>query len=84
MDSAIPPLHDLPRLRDRVIVDGHDGIFIVIACNSQRREVDLAGTSRPGYLFGIPVSKLRPVSNQPASRLAPRAASQLLRLSQRA
>jgi hypothetical protein len=84
MDSAIPPLHDLPRLRDRVSVEGLEGIFIVIACNSQRREVDLAGTSQPGYLFGVPVSKLRPVSNQPFGRLAPQAASRFLLLSQRA
>lgn len=89
MDSAIPPLHDLPRLRDRVAVEGHEGIFIVIACNSERREVDLAGTSQPGFLIGIPVSKIRPVSNQRSSkqgsgRLAPQAATRILYLSQRA
>jgi hypothetical protein len=84
MDSAIPPLRDLPRLRDRVTVEGHEGIFIVIACNSQLREVDLAGTSRPGYLFGIPVSKLRPVSNQPLGRLSPQIAPQLSHLYRRA
>jgi hypothetical protein len=59
------------------MVEGHDGIFIVIACNSLRREVDLAGTSRPGYLFGIPVSRLRrapigPSSGREASQAAPR------------
>jgi hypothetical protein len=71
MDSAFPPLRDLPRLRDRVAVDGHEGIFIVIACNSQLREVDLAGTSRPGCLFGIPIARLRPVSSQTRGRLSP-------------
>lgn len=63
---VIPPLPDLPRLRDRVTVIGHDGIYIVIACNSSRREVDLAGASHPGYLFGIPVSDIRPVTDWPA------------------
>lgn len=89
MDSGIPPLHDLPRLRDRVAVEGHEGIYIIIACNSERREVDLAGASQPGYLVGIPVSKIRPVSNQRSSsprsgRLAPQTATRLLYLSQRA
>jgi hypothetical protein len=68
MDSETPPLHDLPHLRDRVTVEGHEGIFIVIACNSSLREADLAGTSQPGYLFGIPLNKLRPVSNLPADQ----------------
>jgi hypothetical protein len=84
MDSATPPLRDLPRLRDRVIVEGHEGVFIVIACNSMRREVDLAGTSRPGYLFGIPVSRLRPASNPPSGRQAPQAAPRLFSLSRHA
>ena len=85
MDSAIPPLRDLPRLRDRVMVEGHEGIFVVIACNSERREVDLAGTSQPGYIFGIPVSKIRPVLNQRSGRLAPQSVTtRLLYLTQHA
>ena len=89
MDSAIPPLHDLPRLRDRVTVEGHDGIFIVIACNSERREVDLAGASQPGYLIGIPVSQVRPVSNQRSSdrrsrRMEPQTATRFLYVVQHA
>lgn len=68
IDLRIPPLPDFPRLRDRVKVAGHDGIYIVIACNTALGEVDLAGASKPGYLFGIPVSDIRPVSGFQASR----------------
>jgi hypothetical protein len=72
MDSETPPLRDLPHLRDRVTVEGHEGTFIVIACNSSLREVDLAGTSQSGYLFGIHISRLRPVSNLPSGHASPR------------
>lgn len=66
---VIPPLHELPRLRDRVTVAGYDGVYIVIACNSLRGEVDLAGASHPGFLFNIPVSKIRPVSDFQSGRM---------------
>lgn len=67
---VIPPFPDLPRLRDRVTVVGHEGIYIVIACNSLRREVDLAGASYPGYLFGVPISNIRPATEVPADELS--------------
>ena len=72
---GILQLPDLPRLRDRVTVVGHDGIYIVIACNSSRREVDLAGASHPGYLFAVPASSVRLVSDVPQARRQPRLAS---------
>jgi hypothetical protein len=74
---VIPPLPDVPHLRDRVTVVGQEGIYIVIAYNSSVQEVDLAGASHPGYLFGVPVSSIRPVPDVPVSRMSRQTPSRL-------
>lgn len=63
-------LVDLPRLRDRVSVHGHDGIYIVISVNSDRGEVGLVSMSQSTYLFEVPVTIVSSIQYIPANRIA--------------
>lgn len=63
-------LDELPRLRDRVSVHGHDGIYVVISVNSERAEVGLASMSQSTYLFEVPVTIVSSIDSTPANLMA--------------
>jgi hypothetical protein len=57
---STPTQRDLPRLRDRVAVKDRHGVFIVVAINNARRQVDLAAVSHVAYMFDVPFTSLVP------------------------
>ena len=51
----------LPRVRERVRVEGHDETFRVVQVDPLEGWVDVACIESPGYLLHVPVSKVQPV-----------------------
>lgn len=48
----------IPRVRDRVRVEGHEGIFRVVLVDEERGVADLACVDRVGFLPHVPLSIL--------------------------
>ncbi|HWG20381.1 MAG TPA: hypothetical protein VG225_07600 [Terracidiphilus sp.] len=62
----------VPRVRDRVHVDGHDGVFFVIYVDRVRKMVDVVSSARVGDLLEhLPFSAIHPVENRPQNGKTP-------------
>ena len=52
---------EIPHVRDRVRVEGHEGIFRVVLVDEQRLVADLAYVDRVGFLPLVPLELIYPV-----------------------
>ncbi len=52
-----------PVVRDRVRVEGHDGIFRVVHVDERKEVADVASIDRVGFLEQVPLSKIHPVDD---------------------
>ena len=50
----------VPQLRERVRVEGHDEVFVVLSVNEARTWADLVCIERVGFLTHVPLENIRP------------------------
>ncbi len=50
----------IPRVRDRVRVEGHDEVFVVVHVNERNSWADLACVERVGFLPEMPLRLIQP------------------------
>ena len=50
----------IPRVRDRVRVEGHDEVFVVVYVNDGKHWADLACVERVGFLTQVPLALISP------------------------
>jgi hypothetical protein len=51
------------QVRDRVRVEGHDEVFVVVHVSARHRWADLACVERVGFLTYVPLEKIRLASD---------------------
>ena len=60
---------NIPAVRDRVRVDGEEGMYRVVHVDAERMQADLACIDRVGFLTMVPLDKIQvlEISPQPPS-----------------
>jgi hypothetical protein len=57
----VSPASKIPQVRDRVCIEGHDEVFVVVHVNERSGWADLACIERVGFLTYVPLGSIRPV-----------------------
>jgi hypothetical protein len=55
----------IPRVRDRVRVEGHHEVFVVVHVNERSGWADLACVERVGFLTQVPLRLIQPAEHDP-------------------
>jgi hypothetical protein len=58
----------IPRVRDRVRVEGHDEVFVVVYVSEGSGWADLACVERVGFLTQVPLALISPVGDDESAR----------------